>query len=125
MPPISFPANRIVPESGDWNPEMRSIIVLFPAPFGPISPVSDPSRTEKVAPLTAWTPPNERMTESTSSSAVPLGSPTGNLHLRRDRRFRRVLHILGSRLRQHALRPEPEDRHDQRPDRNEAQRVGR
>src|SRR3954447_21764758 len=43
--------------------------VVLPAPFGPISPMTELSSTSNVAPLTATTPPKRTCTSSTSSRA--------------------------------------------------------
>src|SRR5215475_6629816 len=50
--------------------------VDLPAPFGPISPVSVPARTENDTSSTARTPPNSRETP-TASSTTPPGRASG------------------------------------------------
>jgi hypothetical protein len=52
---------------------MRSIAVLFPAPFGPMSPVTCPNGAWNEQPLTAMTPPKCFVSPRTSSAAVVAG----------------------------------------------------
>src|SRR5919108_5441774 len=58
------------PDVYDWNPEMHSKKVVFPAPFGPISPTISPSRTSIETWLTAETPPNVTWTPSAESTTA-------------------------------------------------------
>ena len=46
-----------VPASGATSPASIRSVVVFPAPFGPRNPVTDPGATLKVSP-SAVTPPN-------------------------------------------------------------------
>jgi hypothetical protein len=48
---------RIEPESARCMPVSMSKTVVFPAPFGPISPVAMPRRTSKETSSTATIPP--------------------------------------------------------------------
>src|SRR3954466_14825770 len=79
-PVMSSPRSRTRPAVGGCIPVMTLNSVVLPAPFGPMSPVIVPGCTEKVAPLTAVTPPNRTVTSSTSRSgnsvAYRSGSPT-------------------------------------------------
>jgi hypothetical protein len=57
QPVIAVPLAWISPSSGRAKPVIRSTTVLFPAPFGPIRPVTEPSWTVSVQSATACTPP--------------------------------------------------------------------
>ena len=57
---MSWPSYRIVPDVAGKVPASMASSVDFPAPFGPISPVSVPFRTWNDTPSTARTPPNSR-----------------------------------------------------------------
>ena len=48
-PKVVDPLKVTVPESGGWTPAMTLKSVVFPAPFGPISPVMLPSSIDKEA----------------------------------------------------------------------------
>src|SRR3954465_672475 len=56
-------------------PTLRSVVL--PAPFGPMRPCTSPSRTAKLTPSSAWTPPKERSTFSTESN-IPAGAEVAN-----------------------------------------------
>src|SRR5262249_2648166 len=56
--------------SGVRKPEIRWNSVVFPAPFGPMSPTISPGATSKLAPATAWRPPKRLRTSTTSSRAT-------------------------------------------------------
>lgn len=45
---VSFPKTERVPASGRTSPRMLFIVVLFPAPFSPMNPTTEPRGTEKV-----------------------------------------------------------------------------
>jgi hypothetical protein len=47
----------MAPRSGLRNPSTHSIVVVLPAPFGPISPKISPSRTSNEISSTATTRP--------------------------------------------------------------------
>src|SRR6266568_3939125 len=67
-------------------PETRLRSVVFPAPFGPMSPCTSPAPTAKVAPSTARTPPKARETPSTdkSTGGPPLLAPRAQAPGQRD-----------------------------------------
>ena len=52
------PSNEIEPVVDFRVPAIKLNIVLFPEPFGPISPTNSPLSTEKLTSLTAVNPPN-------------------------------------------------------------------
>jgi hypothetical protein len=56
---MSTPLSRIRPESGLSAPVTKLKKVLFPAPLGPITAVSDPSAKLKLMSSAALTPPND------------------------------------------------------------------
>src|SRR4051794_39472000 len=62
------PPNQIVPDWGRNRPEIRFSTVVLPAPFGPISPCTEPGETARPIPSAARTPPNVRLTRSSVSS---------------------------------------------------------
>src|SRR3990172_4520414 len=64
------PPNRISPESGTSAPATTLKIVVFPAPFGPISPTIAPSATSNDAPTTARRPRNDFETSWTTSNVI-------------------------------------------------------
>src|SRR5436309_6687842 len=66
----SRPRKRMRPASGRRTPEMTWKRVVFPAPFGPISPTSCPASTSRSTSLRARTPPKRFETFRTSSSAM-------------------------------------------------------
>ena len=61
--------------------------VVFPAPFGPMSPVTTPASARSVTPTSAATPPKWTLTWSTSraggppAAAGPLPGSGGTSHL--------------------------------------------
>src|SRR5688572_7393904 len=79
-PPIGWSLNRIVPAVGTSAPEMQLKHVVFPDPFGPMSPRISPARTSNDTALSAVNPPNRLVNPATSSmrlSAIdqPLRAP--------------------------------------------------
>src|SRR4029077_13845036 len=56
-PPISWPRSLIEPAFGLYTPERSRNNVVFPAPFGPMSPKISPVRTSKSTAFTATSPP--------------------------------------------------------------------
>src|SRR5690349_3384961 len=57
-----------------WNsPVIRLIIVVLPAPLGPISPCTEPRRTSVVSPSTAATPPKRLITLETARTGAAYG----------------------------------------------------
>ena len=83
MPCRSMPSRRTAdPPSARTKPVTASMIVVLPAPFGPIRPTISPGRTSKVTPSTATTPPNRTVSASIESvaggrGAAPEGTTTG------------------------------------------------
>ncbi len=65
---ISSPCRRTVPASGVNMPDTRLYIVVFPAPFGPISAWTSPVWMTRLASATARMPPKCFATASTSST---------------------------------------------------------
>src|SRR5688572_4016023 len=79
-PPIGWSLNRIVPAVGTSAPEMQLKHVVFPDPFGPMSPRISPWRTSNDTALSAVNPPNRFVNPATLSmrlSAIdqPLRAP--------------------------------------------------
>src|SRR5260221_989955 len=64
----SAPAKVIAPPSARKWPEIRLISVVFPAPFGPISPNTMPWGTARSTAFTATTPPNRFVRPTVSSN---------------------------------------------------------
>ncbi len=64
-----------VPRSGACSPLMTLNRVVFPAPLGPISPVTVPGSTVRLASLRAATPPKRTATSETVSTGVPEDRP--------------------------------------------------
>jgi hypothetical protein len=60
------PSKRMSPESGVYKRVTTLKTVVFPAPFGPISPTISPGCTSNETPSRATTPPNRRVTFSTT-----------------------------------------------------------
>ena len=54
-----FPMRVMSPVVGAYTPVRRLNTVVFPAPFGPISPTSSPSRISMLKSSTALRPPKE------------------------------------------------------------------
>src|SRR5688572_9088523 len=79
-PPIGWSLNRIVPAVGTSAPEMQLKHVVFPDPFGPMSPRISPWRTSNDTAFSAVNPPNRLVNPATLSmrlSAIdqPLRAP--------------------------------------------------
>src|ERR1700694_5867424 len=85
-PPTEGPPSRPPPADGRRKPVTRLKTVVFPAPFGPMSPRISPSFTSKERSPTARRPPQCRVSRSTSRSAMrhppraaageePVGAP--------------------------------------------------
>src|SRR5436853_1848842 len=64
---ICLPNNSIRPESGAVMFTIMRIVVVLPAPFGPIRPKTRPGRTCKLRSLTAVNPPKRLVTRSRTS----------------------------------------------------------
>ncbi len=65
---MSAPSSSIRPRSGRRIPDSTSNSVVFPAPFGPISPHTSPARTPRSTPVSAFTPPNRTLIPAPSST---------------------------------------------------------
>src|SRR6185295_6930482 len=103
---MDLPRYSMSPPAEGWMPVTAFSVVVLPAPFAPIRLTSSPSRTSKLAPLTAWMPPLATRKPSTWSNAlvamdVPAprrsmrlvsGAEVGLDHLRV------VLHLRGGAL---------------------------
>src|SRR5665213_147850 len=110
---------------------MIETIVDLPAPFGPIKPVIVPSWTSKLTPEHALTPPNRWWTARTESSAGAW--PAAFCAVRADPitsrspspcAIWRSTSVEGSPpLRENALGPEPEEKKNQKADRNPLERI--
>src|SRR5262245_48832701 len=64
------PKSRISPASSLTRPAIARISVVLPAPFGPSSASSSPSRNASVAPSSAATSPNFFLTPLTVSTSL-------------------------------------------------------
>ena len=74
-PVISSPSNNTSPALGCSKPAIIAKSVVLPAPFGPINPVIEPSRTSKVASATAVSPPKRLVRSRTARKAGSLPCP--------------------------------------------------
>src|SRR3954468_3186969 len=75
-PVMSRPSSRMVPAVGRSTPVNMLMIVVLPAPFGPISACRAPFSTESVTSLVATMPPNcftRPFVSSTGAMSAPLG----------------------------------------------------
>src|SRR5256885_14022181 len=75
-PVMSRPSSRMVPAVGRSTPVNMLMIVVLPAPFGPISACRAPFSTESVTSLVAIMPPNcftSPFVSSTGAISAPLG----------------------------------------------------
>src|SRR5690606_18719535 len=72
MPARSWPQKVILPLLGRTRPEIALNRVVFPAPFGPTSPSTSCSETERLTSETATRPPKATGTRSTVSSIAGL-----------------------------------------------------
>jgi hypothetical protein len=68
---ISLPLKNIFPDVGFNSPVMTLKRVVFPAPFGPMIPLTSPSWTEQVTLSRAVKPPKRIITETVSRSLFP------------------------------------------------------
>ena len=71
-PLMSVPSNRTDPWAGT-NPVMASIVVVLPAPLGPMRPTSDPALTSRSKLSTARLPPKETLSPLVVS--IPIRPP--------------------------------------------------
>src|SRR2546428_3977878 len=67
---IGSPCKRMLPWSGANSPAIRLNRVVFPAPFGPMSPVIWPCSMLQCTPCSASSPPKRFVTSQTSSSFI-------------------------------------------------------
>src|ERR1700734_2551560 len=95
------------PPSDATTPLIRLISVLFPAPFGPMSPLIWPRPIAKEAPSMAQTPPklratfSTRRTEAWSADLTPIDGNRGAAGKRRQScgpLFRPAARSLGLRI---------------------------
>src|SRR5487761_1440135 len=138
-PWIALPLKSTVPLSGSLKPDMRSIAVLLPAPFGPMRPVTCPSGALNEHASTAITPPNRFVSPLTSRTGPATGSFTRSVERCRwqaarggGRRIRAQWSDVGGRLRglvvgesalrQQALWPEAEEENEDQTDESSTQR---
>src|SRR3954466_7925244 len=85
-PRIDSPAKRTSPLLAGKAPAMMLKVVLFPAPFGPITPRISPSRTSKSSPVTAVRPPKRFVRFLTSSTTEGIVQTDQTLRLQENRR---------------------------------------
>ena len=71
---MSCPLKRMLPLLASNTRVMRFKSDVLPAPFGPITARISPARIEKLTSRTAFTPPNDRLSRSTSKNAGLIGS---------------------------------------------------
>src|SRR4051794_16165683 len=67
---MSAPSRVTTPAWHRWTPETALKVVVFPAPFGPISPTTWPAWTSSETSSTAWCSPNRTCSSRASSSAT-------------------------------------------------------
>src|SRR4051794_14047522 len=67
---MSLSSNRTRPDAGGISPVRTLNRVVFPAPFGPISPVTVPGVTVSETPSRATAPPNRTVTSCASSPGM-------------------------------------------------------
>src|SRR5215471_4718537 len=68
-----MPSTRIPPASAGRRPQMSRIVVVFPAPSGPMRPNISPRWTESDTPLTAVIAPYRFMTPSSTMMSSGKG----------------------------------------------------
>ena len=86
QPRVERPSSRMSPESGRISPSSVLSSVLFPAPLGPITPMTSPGSIERSSPSRAVTPPKRFVSPRASSSGI--GQPTTTSASRDERRRR-------------------------------------
>ena len=69
---MSRPSRTTRPEFGGSRPVMTLKSVVLPAPFGPMSPVTQPGSVSRLTVSSATLPPNRTVTSRTSSDAMEL-----------------------------------------------------
>src|SRR5439155_21192734 len=67
-PLTSSPSTRTFPVVGSWRPVTTLNRVVFPAPLGPMSPVTRPGSAVRSTSWRAMTPPKRTLTSSTDRS---------------------------------------------------------
>src|SRR5579862_1294653 len=67
---ISSPNTRTRPRDGRMRPQITSMNVVLPAPFGPTRPTTLPGNTRSVSPSSARTCPKLHETSTTSISGA-------------------------------------------------------
>ncbi len=77
---MSTPSSLTLPALGSWRPVMTLNNVVLPGAVGPISPVTRPTSTSRLASDRARRPPKRTMTSSVDSNAIahlPVGRAGG------------------------------------------------
>ena len=74
IPASSPPRNRIEPAVGRRAPDRQLKRVVFPEPFGPMSPRISPSSTSNETPQSAVNPPKRLVRAETLSNAPYLAA---------------------------------------------------
>src|SRR5437899_2054569 len=92
--PARASPSRISPPSAGVRPLITLKSVVLPAPFGPMRPVIEPSRTESVHPASASTPPKRLVIPVTESSGVVADLPWLRI-IRQTRRERQCEPVVG------------------------------
>src|SRR3954447_1089697 len=125
LPPMLLPWNSTSPDVGAYTPVIALKQVVLPAPFGPIRPRISPGRMSNDTSSSATTPPNRIVTLRRASSAsagaatvsvsVSVSGMCGSLL----QLFKPLVELLGAHAaarREHALRPEVGEQHEQHPE---------
>src|SRR3954452_561634 len=122
-PPMLLPWNSTSPDVGAYTPVIALKQVVLPAPFGPIRPRISPGRMSNETSSSATTPPNRIVTFRSASSAsagaatvsVSVSGMCGPL-LELLEPFVELLGAHAAARREHALRPEVGEQHEQHPE---------
>src|SRR3989442_3675834 len=77
-PSIERPRKRTVPASAASCPVRMLKNVVLPAPFGPMSARISPAGSANETSSTAWTPPNDFRTPTTSRTGLVTADDAGN-----------------------------------------------
>src|SRR5438128_6819231 len=93
-PSSRSPPSRISPPSAGVRPLITLKSVVLPAPFGPMRPVIEPSRTESVHPASASTPPKRLVIPVTEGSGIVEDLPWLRI-IRQTRRERQCEPVVG------------------------------
>jgi hypothetical protein len=70
VPRIDLPFQRMSPSWGLYTPFKQLNVDVFPAPFGPMTANSSPASIVNDMSVSAWTPLNDKLTASNSSSGA-------------------------------------------------------